>query len=53
MLFADSLQPGIYHYSYLARATTIGEFVVAPAKVHEMYHPEVYGRTGAGMFSVD
>ncbi len=53
LLFADDVQPGIYRYRYLARATTPGEFVVAPAKVHEMYQPEVFGRTGAGVFVVE
>ncbi len=52
VLFADSLQPGIYSYGYLARATTPGSFVVAPAKAHEMYHPEVFGRTASGAFTV-
>jgi uncharacterized protein YfaS (alpha-2-macroglobulin family) len=53
LLFADAIQPGIYRYRYLGRATTPGEFVVAPAKAHEMYHPEVFGRTGAGVFIVE
>lgn len=52
LLFADDLQPGIHHYTYLARATTPGRFVVAPAGAHEMYHPEVFGRTAAGVFVV-
>jgi uncharacterized protein YfaS (alpha-2-macroglobulin family) len=26
---------------------TAGEFVVPPARIEEMYAPEVYGRTGA------
>jgi uncharacterized protein YfaS (alpha-2-macroglobulin family) len=29
------------------RATTLGEFVAAPAKAEEMYHPEVFGRSGS------
>ena len=52
LLFADDIQPGIYRYRYLARATTPGEFVVAPAMAHEMYQPETFGRTGAGVFVV-
>ncbi len=43
--FADRLPAGIYHLHYLARATTIGEFIVPPAKAEEMYRPEVFGRT--------
>jgi hypothetical protein len=47
LLFADTLQPGIHRYSYLAHAVTPGTFVVEPARAHEMYQPEVYGRTAA------
>jgi uncharacterized protein YfaS (alpha-2-macroglobulin family) len=53
LLFADDIQPGIHRYRYLARATTPGEFVVAPAMAHEMYQPETFGRTGAGVFVVE
>jgi uncharacterized protein YfaS (alpha-2-macroglobulin family) len=53
LTFADEVQPGIYHYRYLARATTKGTFVAPPAKAEEMYQPEVFGRTGYVMFEVD
>ncbi len=42
--FASLLWEGVYHYSYVARATTPGVFVVPPAKAEEMYHPETFGR---------
>lgn len=42
--FASLLWEGVYHYSYVARATTPGDFVVPPAKAEEMYHPETFGR---------
>ena len=42
--FATILRAGVYHYSYVARATTPGAFVVPPAKAEEMYRPEVFGR---------
>jgi hypothetical protein len=45
--FIDRMRPGIYHYRYLARATTTGTFVTGPTKAEEMYAPEVFGRTGA------
>ena len=32
------------HYSYVARATTPGTFVVPPPKAEEMYAPETFGR---------
>ncbi len=42
--FASLLWEGVYKYSYVARATTLGDFVVPPAKAEEMYHPETFGR---------
>jgi len=47
LFFADNLDAGLFHYRYLARATTFGHFVLPPTKVEEMYEPEVFGRTGA------
>jgi alpha-2-macroglobulin len=44
--FASILWEGVHNYSYVARATTPGVFVVPPAKAEEMYHPETYGRGG-------
>ncbi|MCI0336049.1 MAG: MG2 domain-containing protein [Acidobacteria bacterium] len=42
--FTSLLWEGVYTYSYVARATTPGVFVVPPSKAEEMYHPETYGR---------
>lgn len=42
--FTTLLWEGVYTYSYVARATTPGEFVVPPTKAEEMYSPEVFGR---------
>jgi uncharacterized protein YfaS (alpha-2-macroglobulin family) len=42
--FTSLLWEGVYKYSYIARATTPGDFVVPPAKAEEMYHPETFGR---------
>lgn len=47
LFFVDHMPAGMYHYRYLARATTLGKFVVPPTKAEEMYAPEVFGRTGA------
>lgn len=44
--FASLLWEGVYNYSYAARATTPGVFVVPPPKAEEMYHPETFGRGG-------
>lgn len=45
--FSTYLSAGVYHYSYIARATTPGEFVVPPARAEEMYAPETFGRTSS------
>ena len=47
LFFVDQLPAGLWHYRYLARATTLGRFVLPPTRVEEMYAPEVFGRTGA------
>jgi uncharacterized protein YfaS (alpha-2-macroglobulin family) len=52
LFFVDHLPAGVYHYRYLARATTPGTFVVPPTQAEEMYNPEVFGRTGAIRFEV-
>jgi alpha-2-macroglobulin len=52
LTFARHLSPGMYHFRYLARATSVGRFVVPPAEIHCMYAPEVSGRTGATAFDV-
>jgi uncharacterized protein YfaS (alpha-2-macroglobulin family) len=45
--FSAYLYGGTYDYTYIARATTIGSFVVPPAKAEEIYAPEVFGRTAS------
>jgi hypothetical protein len=52
LTFARHLDPGMYHFRYLARATSIGHFVVPPAEIRCMYSPEVTGRTAATTFDV-
>jgi uncharacterized protein YfaS (alpha-2-macroglobulin family) len=42
--FASLLWEGVHEYSYVARATTPGNFVVPPPKAEEMYMPETFGR---------
>ncbi|MCA9671500.1 MAG: hypothetical protein KC503_38145 [Myxococcales bacterium] len=42
--FTSLLWGGVHTFSYTARATTPGEFVVPPPKAEEMYHPETFGR---------
>lgn len=52
VFFVDHMAAGMYHYRYLARATTIGRFVVPPTKAEEMYTPETFGRTAASLVEV-
>jgi uncharacterized protein YfaS (alpha-2-macroglobulin family) len=52
LFFVDHLPAGLWHYRYLARATTLGHFVLPPTRVEEMYEPEVFGRTGARELTV-
>jgi uncharacterized protein YfaS (alpha-2-macroglobulin family) len=52
LLFADRLPPGVHAYTYVARATTAGTFVLPPAHGFEMYTPEVSGRSDGGTFWV-
>jgi alpha-2-macroglobulin len=44
--FTSLLPAGVYTYSYVARATTPGLFIVPPPRVEEMYSPETFGRGG-------
>ena len=52
VLRAQTLSKGIYEYVYYARATTTGDFFVAPAHAEETYFPEVFGRSDSSRFSV-
>ena len=51
--FTSLLWEGVYNYSYVARATTPGQFVVPPAKAEEMYMPETFGRSGTDFVKVE
>src|SRR5436309_8624110 len=42
---ATRLSEGHHEFSYVVRATTAGTFQAGPARVEEMYEPEVSGRT--------
>ena len=52
VFFVDHMPAGMYHYRYLARATTYGSFVLPPTHAEEMYTPETFGRTGAASIAV-
>jgi len=51
--FASYVPTGQRGFSYIARATTKGVFVVPPAKAEEMYSPELFGRTGTDIIIVE
>jgi uncharacterized protein YfaS (alpha-2-macroglobulin family) len=51
--FTSLLWEGVYSYSYVARATTPGRFVVPPPRAEEMYHPETFGRGATDRLVVD
>lgn len=52
LFFIDRMPAGMYRYRYLARATTLGSFVLPPTRAEEMYTPEIFGRTAAGTIQV-
>jgi len=52
VLFSNHLPPGVHDFSYLARATTAGTFVLKPARAEAMYAPEQWGRSDGGTFWV-
>ena len=51
-LFATRLGEGVHTFSYIVRATTAGTFRTSPARVEEMYQPEVFGRTATAVVDV-
>jgi hypothetical protein len=51
--FTSLLWEGVHEYTYVARATTPGNFVVPPAKAEEMYFPETFGRSSSDRVIVE
>jgi hypothetical protein len=51
--FTSLLYGGVYEYTYVARATTPGTFVVPPTKAEEMYFPETFGRSASDKVIVE
>ena len=51
--FSSWVYYGVHEYTYYARATTPGNFVVPPAKAEEMYHPETFGRSASDRLIVE
>ncbi len=53
VLSADYLPAGTYIYTYLVRASSVGEFSTIPPSAQEFYFPEVYGRGEGSTFIVE
>ena len=53
VLKAERVAKGVYEFVYYARATTTGDFFVAPAHAEEAYFPEVFGRSDSSRFIVE
>jgi uncharacterized protein YfaS (alpha-2-macroglobulin family) len=52
VMSADYLPAGTYTVTYIARASTAGEFHVLPVTAKEFYFPDVSGRSGGSVFTV-
>ncbi len=52
-VFASLLPAGTYEYTYVARATTPGTFIVPPTKAEEIYAPETFGRAASDLVIVE
>ncbi len=51
--FATQVRAGTHTYSYVARATTPGIFIVPPPRAEEMYSPETFGRGGTDRVTIE
>ncbi len=51
-LYADHMPAGIHVQTYLARATTPGDYAHPAATIEQMYTPDTFGRTDAGRFVI-
>ncbi len=51
--FATYLGRGTYEYSYMMRASVLGQFQTLPARAYEMYFPDVFGRSAGTTFVVN
>lgn len=52
VMFATSLEPGTYEFTYSIRASLPGTFLTLPVTASQMYFPEVWGRSAGGQFVV-
>jgi uncharacterized protein YfaS (alpha-2-macroglobulin family) len=52
VMSADYLPAGTYTITYIARASSAGEFHVLPVTAKEFYFPDVSGRSAGSLFTV-
>ena len=52
VMFATSLEPGTYEFTYSIRASLPGTFLTLPVTAYQMYFPEVWGRGMGSTFEV-
>lgn len=52
LTFVEHMPAGIFHYRYLARATSRGNYLLPPTRAECMYQPEVFGRTAGQVIEV-
>lgn len=52
LLYAPTLLPGVYTFTYKLRAVAPGNFRMKRAKAEEMYSPEVFGLSTGGYLKV-
>ena len=52
VMFATSLEPGTYEFTYSIRASLPGTFLTLPVTAYQMYFPEVWGRGAGSTFEV-
>lgn len=51
--YTSLLSAGTYEYTYVARATTPGRFIVPPARAEQIYEPDTFGRSGSDVVVVE
>jgi len=51
-LFSTWLPAGTYEYTYQMRASLPGRYLMLPSTASEMYFPEIWGRSGGGVFTI-
>ncbi|MFO7561535.1 MAG: Ig-like domain-containing protein [Enhygromyxa sp.] len=52
LLFADWMPAGVYTYSYTARATNLGTFILPPVHAEAMYEPERFGHGSSSVVKI-